>query len=140
MVSDEQPETGRHLQSESGFGLVSVLIAVLIAAGSFVAITTAMPMSALIHRTALEKETALSLAQFQLEFFLTNPGPFPGETGTETDFANAVDFPSGYSGSFSASSLVAGGGLTVIVVSVTPPHAPMVELSAIDTTFTNLTP
>jgi len=128
------------LKSEGGFGLIEVLIALLIMAGSFVALTTAMPLSALMHRSALERETALSLAQFQLEFFLTNPGPFPGDSGTATAFANSADFPPNFTGSFSASSLVSGGGLTVIVVSVTPPHGSVVELSAIDTTFTNLIP
>jgi Tfp pilus assembly protein PilV len=126
--------------AEGGFGLIEVLIALLIMAGSFVALTTAIPMSAIMHRTALERETALSLAQFQLEFFLTNPGPFAGETGSENDFANYADFPPNFSASYSASSLISGGGLTVIVVNVTTPHGAAVELSAIDTTYTNLTP
>jgi Tfp pilus assembly protein PilV len=140
MMYKKPTKKQRRYKSEEGFGLVEVLIALLIMAGSFVALTTAMPVSALMHRSALERETALSLAQFQLEFFLTNPGPFPGESGTTTNFANAADFPPNFTGAYSASSLVAGGGLTVIVVNVTPPHGSMVELSAIDTTFTNLTP
>ncbi len=97
-----------------------------------------MPLSALTHRAALEKETALSLARYQMEYFLTNPGPYPGDSGSTANFVNAAQFPPGYVGSYSASTLIAGGGLTVIVVSVTPPHGSKVEISAIDTTYSNI--
>jgi hypothetical protein len=91
----------------------------------------------MIHRGALERQQATSLAQVQMEYFLTNPGPFPGETGTKEAFQNKTQFPPGFTGSYNASGL--GQGLTLIVVDVTPPHASMVELSAIDTTVTILT-
>ena len=101
-------------------------------------LTGAIPLAALLHRAALERETALSLAQFQLEYFLTNPGPFPGETGASNKFINVVQFPPGYTGSYAAYAFAAGSGLTEIVVQVTPPHGPRVELSAIDTTYSNI--
>jgi Tfp pilus assembly protein PilV len=124
--------------SESGFTLVETLIAVLLLAGAFVAIVGAIPLASLIHRGALEREEALSLAQSQMEYFLTNPGPYPGQSGVKGDFVNAREFPSGFTGSYSASRLAAGSGLVVIVVAVTPPHLPMVEISAIDTTYSNV--
>ena len=114
--------------------------ATIILAGSFIALSTAFPLSALMHRTALEKEVAGSLAQHQMEYFLANPGPFVGVTGTTTDFINAAEFPTGFSGDFSANAFGGVVGLTQIVVSVTPPHGQKVEISAIDTTYSNLVP
>jgi prepilin-type N-terminal cleavage/methylation domain-containing protein len=129
------------LVEEQGFTLIEVLIALLIMVGAFVTITGAIPAASLIHRAALERETALSLAQFQMEYFLTNPGPYPGDQGTtKSDFVNAGAFPTGYNGSWTAEALTGDVGLTVIVVKVKPPHAPVVEISAIDTTFSNITP
>jgi Tfp pilus assembly protein PilV len=127
MRDDSQVST----PSEAGFSIVEVLIATVILAGSFVMILGLFPMAALQHRGALEKEIATSLAQGQLEFFLSNPGPVPGASGTTTNFSNAAQFPSSYSGTFQAYSL---GSLTIVVVRVTPPHGNGVELSAIDTT------
>jgi prepilin-type N-terminal cleavage/methylation domain-containing protein len=126
--------------SGKGFTLVETLIAIALMSGVFIAIAGAIPLAALIHRGALEREQALSLAQSQMEFFLTNPGPYPGDSGTQTSFVNASQFPRGFTGSFSAASLTESPGLTLIVVDVTPPHASKVELSAIDTTFSRLTP
>ena len=121
--------------SEEGFTLVETLIAIALLAGAFIALAGTIPLAAMVHRGALEREQALSLAQFQMEYFLTNPGPLPGDTGTKSAFANASKFPVGFDGSYSASSFAASSGLTLIVVEVTPPHAPKVELSAIDTTL-----
>ena len=117
--------------SEEGFSLVEVLIATVILCGAFVMILGLFPMAALQHRNALEKEISTSLAQGQLEFFLSSPGPVPGSTGTTTDFSNTAQFPVGYAGTFQAYSF---GSLTTVVVRVTPPHGNGVELSAIDTT------
>jgi Tfp pilus assembly protein PilV len=117
--------------SEAGFSLVEILIATVILAGAFVMILGLFPMAALQHRGALEKEIASSLAQGQLEFFLSSPGPVPGATGTTTDFSNTAQFPPDYTGTFQAYSM---GSLTIVVVRVTPPHGNGVELSAIDTT------
>jgi len=117
--------------SQAGFSLVEVLIATVILSGAFVMILGLFPMAALQHRRALEKEISTSLAQGQLEFFLSSPGPSPGTTGTTTNFSNSAQFPSGYTGTFQAYSL---GSLTTVVVRVTPPHGNGVELSAIDTT------
>ena len=125
---------------EAGFSLAETMMAMLLISGAFVAMAGAIPMASVIHRAALERERAMALAQYQLEYFLTNPGPYAGDSGTTTTFANAGQFPPGYSGSYSASSLGGSPGLTVIVVRVTPPHAPRVELSAIDTTFSNVVP
>ena len=127
-------------RAEEGFTLVESLIALVLMVGAFVTLAGAIPLAAIVHRGALEREQALALAQFQMEYFLTNPGPFPGDSGTKADFANSSQFPSGYTGSYSASNFAVGSGLTVIVVQVTPPHAPKVELSAIDTTFSNIVP
>jgi prepilin-type N-terminal cleavage/methylation domain-containing protein len=128
----------RKAESQSGFSLIETLIAVVILSGAFAALLAAMPMSALLHRAALERQTSLSLAQYQMEYFLTNPGPYPGDTGTQSNFMNAAQFPTGYSGSYAASSFTEGSGLTVIVISVTPPHGPKVEISGIDTTYSNI--
>jgi prepilin-type N-terminal cleavage/methylation domain-containing protein len=122
---------------QDGFSLVEVLIAVVIMAGALVAVLGILPLSATMHMTANEKATALSLAQNQMEYFLSNPGPYPGDSGTNEEFFNANQFPPEYTGTFRANSLAAGGGLTLIVVSVKPPHSPKVELSAIDTTYAN---
>ena len=122
-------------QTEEGFTLIETLIAVALMAGAFIAIAGAIPLAAMIHRGALEREEALSLAQGQMEYFLTNPGPFPGDTGTQTSFVNAAQFPTGFTGAFAATRFTTGSGLTLIVVDVTPPHASKVELSAIDTTL-----
>jgi prepilin-type N-terminal cleavage/methylation domain-containing protein len=127
-------------RSEEGFTLIETLIAVVIMAGTFIAIAGSIPLAAMIHRGALEREQALSLAQYQIEYFLTNPGPMPGDTGTKESFVNAGQFPPGFTGSYNAYSFAAGSGLTLIVVQVTPPHAPKVEFSAIDTTFSNIVP
>jgi prepilin-type N-terminal cleavage/methylation domain-containing protein len=122
---------------QSGFTLVETLIAVVLITGAFLALVTALPLAAMIHRGALERQQAISLAQVQMEYFLTNPGPYPGDSGAKADFQNADQFPPRYTGSYTASSF--GTGLTLIVVDVKPPHASKVELSAIDTTFSNLT-
>ncbi len=126
--------------SQEGFTLVETLIAIVIMAGAFIAIAGAIPLAAMIHRGALEREQALSLAQYQMEYFLTNPGPLAGDTGTRDSFVNAGQFPLGFTGAYNAYSFAAGSGLTLIVVQVTPPHASKVEISAIDTTFSNLVP
>jgi prepilin-type N-terminal cleavage/methylation domain-containing protein len=130
----------RHLRlrAEEGFTLVELMIALLIMTGAFVALAGALPLAAIVHRAALEREQALSLAQYQLEYFLTNPGPYPGDSGSTSDFANASDFPQGFTGSYAAYAANGAPGLTSIVVTVTPPHAPKVELSAIDTTYANI--
>ena len=128
------------ISSDDGFTFVEVLIATVILAGAFVALTSVFPIAALAHRGALEKEIAASLAQHEIEHLLTNPGPFPGTTGVTADFVNAAEFPPGYTGTFAASDYLAGPGLTQIVVRVTPPHGPVVQLTAIDTTFQNLVP
>jgi len=122
---------------EHGFTLVETLIAVALMSGAFLALAGAIPLATMIHRGALERQQAISLAQVQMEYFLTNPGPYPGDTGTQDSFQNAAQFPPGFTGSYTASSF--GTGLTLIVVDVKPPHASTVELSAIDTTFSNLT-
>lgn len=124
-------------RSEKGFTLIESLIAVGLMAGAFIALAGAIPLASLIHRASLEREQALALAQFQMEFFLTNPGPAVGESGTKTSFANASKFPSGFTGSYTATRLAGSAGLTLITVDVIPPHTSRVELSAIDTTFTN---
>ncbi|MGD0308711.1 MAG: type II secretion system protein [Acidobacteriota bacterium] len=123
---------------EDGFTLVEMLISLLILTGAFVAIAGAIPLASLLHRSSLEQERALALAQYQMEYFLTNPGPYPGDSGTTADFANSSEFPSGYTGAYAAYSFAHGSDLTLIVVSVKPPHAPAIELSAIDTTFSNI--
>jgi prepilin-type N-terminal cleavage/methylation domain-containing protein len=130
-------QTTRHRGKEQhGFTLIETLFAVAIMAGAFLAFASAIPLAALIHRGALEREQALSLAQVQMEYFLTNPGPYPGDRGTQANFQNAAQFPAGFTGSYTASSF--GSGLTLIVVDVKPSHASKVEISAIDTTFSNL--
>jgi prepilin-type N-terminal cleavage/methylation domain-containing protein len=121
---------------ENGFTLVETLIAMVLMAGAFMALAGAIPLASMIHRGALEREQALSLAQYQMEFFLTNPGPLPGDSGNQTTFVNASKFPVGFTGRYEASSYATGSGLTLIVVHVTPPHSPEVVISAIDTTFT----
>jgi Tfp pilus assembly protein PilV len=123
---------------QSGFSLVETLLAILLMTGAFLALAGAIPLAAMIHRGALERQQAVSLARVQLEYFLTNPGPYPGDAGTEADFHNSSQFPTGFAGTYAASSF--GSGLTLIVVDVQPPHASKVELSAIDTTFSNLAP
>jgi len=123
-----------------GFTLVETLIALALMSGVFITLAGAIPLAAMIHRGAFEREQALSLAQYQMEYFLTNPGPYPGDHGTKTQFINANQFPPGFTGSYAASSFTDSPGLTLIVVDVTPPHAPKVELSAIDTTYSNLAP
>jgi prepilin-type N-terminal cleavage/methylation domain-containing protein len=129
--------TSRTLKAENGFTLVETLIALALMAGAFLSLASAIPLAAMIHRGALERQQAVSLAQVQMEYFLTNPGPYPGDSGTQASFQNAAQFPPGFSGSYTASSF--GSGLTLIVVDVQPPHASKVELSAIDTTFSDLT-
>ncbi len=129
--------TSRTMNPEDGFTLVETLIAVALMAGAFLSLAGAIPLAAMINRGALERQQAVSLAQVQMEYFLTNPGPYPGDSGTQTDFQNAADFPLGFTGSYNAYSF--GTGLTLIVVDVNPPHASKVELSAIDTTFSNIT-
>jgi prepilin-type N-terminal cleavage/methylation domain-containing protein len=135
-----KPESGHKAtgQSQKGFTLIEVLIALLILLGSFVMITAAIPLAALVHRSALEREIALSLAQAQMEYFLTNPGPNAGMAGSTADFINADQFPPGYTGYIAAESFAAGSGLTRIVIRVTAPHGPKVEISAIDTTYSNI--
>jgi prepilin-type N-terminal cleavage/methylation domain-containing protein len=125
-------------RTEEGFTLVELMIALLIMTGAFVALAGAIPLAAIVHRAALEREQALSLAQYQMEYFLTNPGPYHGDSGSTSDFANAADFPQGFTGSYSAYIPDGSPGLTLIVVTVTPPHAPKIELSAIDTTYANI--
>ena len=138
MCRRERMTTCRHPSGEDGFTLLEILISLLIMTGAFVALAGAIPLAALLHRASLEKEAALALAQYQLEYFLTNPGPYPGDSGETSAFANASEFPPGYAGSYSAAALAGSTGLTVIVVTVKPPHAPKVELSAIDTTYSNI--
>ena len=128
--------TSRTRNPEDGFTLVETLIAVALMAGAFLALAGAIPLAAMIHRGALERQQAVSLAQVQMEYFLTNPGPFPGDSGTQDDFQNAAQFPHGFTGSFNAYAF-GTAGLTLIVVDVNTPHASVVELSAIDTTFSN---
>ena len=123
--------------AEEGFTLVETLIAVALMAGAFMAIAGTIPLAGLIHRGALEREQALSLAECQMEYFLTNPGPYPGATGTKANFVNAAQFPPGFTGSYSATRLAGSAGLTLLVVDVIPPHTSRVELSAIDTNFTD---
>jgi prepilin-type N-terminal cleavage/methylation domain-containing protein len=118
-----------------GFTLIETLIAIALMGGAFLALAGAIPLATMVHRGALERQQAVSLAQVQLEFFLTNPGPLPGETGTQTNFQNADQFPPGFTGSYTAANFGFGTALTLIVVDVQPPHSSMVELSAIDTTF-----
>ena len=127
----------KRVNEESGFTLVETLIAIVLMMGAFLAIAGAIPLAAMIHRGALERQIAMSLAQGQMEFFLTNPGPYAGATGTKADFQNTGQFPAGFTGTFKASAFGATG-LTFIVVDVDPPHASRVELCAIDTTFTKL--
>ena len=127
-------------RAHEGFTLIEVLIATMIMAGSFIALSAAFPLAALTHRTALEKEIANAMAQDQMEYFLASPGPVVGTTGVETDFVNAANFPPGFTGAFSATAFGGVAGLTQIVVSVTPPHGQKVEISAIDTTYSNLIP
>lgn len=136
----QEAREARHRRSraEAGFTLVELMIALLIMTGAFVALAGAIPLAAIVHRAALEREQALSLAQHQMEYFLTNPGPYPGDSGSTSDFANASDFPQGFTGSYLACTPDGAPGLTLIVVSVTPPHAPKIELSAIDTTYANI--
>ncbi len=107
----------------------------LILLGSFVALTSAFPLAALVHRSSLERSVALSLAQEQMEFYLANPGPAAGMTGTKNNFVNSAKFPPGYTGTIKAQLLEGEGGLVHLIISVTPPHAPKVEISAIDTTL-----
>jgi type II secretory pathway pseudopilin PulG len=126
--------------SEEGFTLVETLMAIALMAGVFIALAGAIPLAAMIHRGAFEREQALSLAQCQMEYFLTNPGPYPGDRGTQENFVNANQFPPGFKGSYTASSFADSPGLTLIVVDVTPPHSSKVKLSAIDTTYSNLAP
>jgi prepilin-type N-terminal cleavage/methylation domain-containing protein len=123
--------------SEKGFTLVEIMMALLILLGSFVMITGAMPLAAVVHRSAQERQVALSLAQAQMEHFLTNPGPVAGATGTQSSFINAAQFPIHYTGYWAGQAFAGGSGLTLIVVRVTPPHGPRVEISAIDTTTSN---
>lgn len=127
-------------KGERGFTLVETLIAILLMAGAFSALAASIPLAAIIHRGALQREQALALAQAQLEFFLTNPGPFAGDQGNQSNFVNGGQFPPGFTGSFRATQYPGSIGLTLIVVSVTPPNATRVELSAIDTTFSNIVP
>ena len=129
--------TSRTSNPEGGFTLVETLIALVLMMGAFLALASALPLAAMIHRGALERQQATSLAQVQMEYFLTNPGPYPGDNGTQADFQNANQFPPGFTGSYTAANF--GIGLTLIVVDVKPPHASKVELSAIDTTYSNLT-
>jgi prepilin-type N-terminal cleavage/methylation domain-containing protein len=124
------------INDQQGFTLIETLFAVVLIAGAFLAIVTAIPLASMIHRGALERQQAVTLAQAQMEYFLTNPGPYPGDSGTKTNFQNAAQFPPGFTGSYAASSF--GTGLTLIVVDVMPPHASKVELSAIDTTYSNI--
>jgi prepilin-type N-terminal cleavage/methylation domain-containing protein len=126
----------RHLTDDQhGFTLIETLIAIALMSGAFLALAGAIPLAAIVHRGALEKQQAVSLAQVQLEYFLTNPGPIPGDTGTKANFKNADQFPPGFTGSYTAANFGFGTALTLIVVDVQPPHSSMVELSAIDTTF-----
>jgi prepilin-type N-terminal cleavage/methylation domain-containing protein len=132
--SAAEPESrGKPDQSQKGFTLVETMIALLILLGSFVMITGAMPLAAIVHRSAQERQVALSLAQAQLEFFLTNPGPAAGTSGNQSSFVNSTQFPPRYVGFWAGQTFAGGGGLTMIIVRVTPPHGPKVELSAIDT-------
>jgi|WetSurMetagenome_2_1015567.scaffolds.fasta_scaffold351395_2 prepilin-type N-terminal cleavage/methylation domain-containing protein len=125
---------GKPDHSQKGFTLIEIMLAMLILLGSFVMITGVMPLAAIVHRAAQERQVALSLAQAQMEHFLTNPGPVAGTTGTQSSFINAAQFPVQYTGYWAGQAFAGGGGLTLIVVRVTPPHGPRVEISAIDTT------
>jgi prepilin-type N-terminal cleavage/methylation domain-containing protein len=117
--------------TDAGFTLLEILFAILIMGISFMALAGSIPLAALIHRGALEKEQAISLAQAQMEFFLTNPGPVSGTTGTTGNFFNSASFPSGFSGLFRADTL-AGTTQVIITVSVTPPHSSRIQFCAID--------
>ena len=145
-MNGNRPDVRRHRDprrrsnGDAGFTVLEMLIALIIMVGAFVSLAGAIPLAAIMHRSALERERALSLAQYELEYFLTNPGPFPGETGSTAAFANHAEFPAGYSGSYAAYTLNGAPGLTLIVVTVRPPHSPAVELSAIDTTYSNIIP
>jgi hypothetical protein len=119
---------------------VESLIALVILVGAMLSIAGSIPVAALVHRGALERERALALAQFQLEYFLTNPGPIVGESGVTAAFTNYAQFSTGYTGSYNAYAHATQAGLTVIVVRVTPPHGPAVVVSAVDTTYSNITP
>jgi prepilin-type N-terminal cleavage/methylation domain-containing protein len=125
-------DASQDMKTEKGFTLIEMLIAILILGISFMAFAGSIPLAALIHRGALEKEQAVSLAQAQMEFFLTNPGPATGTTGTNGNFFNSASFPSGYSGSFRAETL-AGTTQIIITVTVTPPHSSRIQFCAIDT-------
>ena len=130
--SAAEPEIcGKPDPSQKGFTLIETMMALVILLGSFVMITGAMPLAAVVHRSAQERQVALALAQDQMEFFLTNPGPSAGTSGTQTSFYNSARFPPRYTGSWASQAY--GGGLNLIIVSVTPPHSTKVELSAIDT-------
>jgi prepilin-type N-terminal cleavage/methylation domain-containing protein len=125
-------ERCRFQNAEAGFTLVEILIAILIMGISFMALAGSIPLSALIYRGALEKEQALSLAQAQMEFLLTNPGPAAGTNGTTESFINSASFTSGFAGSFRA-DILAGTTQVIITVTVTPPHSSRIQLCAIDT-------
>jgi prepilin-type N-terminal cleavage/methylation domain-containing protein len=130
--SAAEPEAcGKPDPSQKGFTLIETMMALVILLGSFVMITGTMPLAAVVHRSAQERQVALALAQAQMEFFLTNPGPTAGTNGTQTSFYNSAQFPPRYTGYWAGQAF--GGGLTLIIVRVTPPHSPKVELSAIDT-------
>jgi len=111
------------------------MMAMLILLGSFIMITGTMPLAAVVHRAAQERQVALALAQAQMEYFLTSPGPAAGTSGTQANFINPSQFPSHYTGYWAGQTFAGGGGLTLIIVRVTPPHGPKVELSAIDTSL-----
>jgi prepilin-type N-terminal cleavage/methylation domain-containing protein len=124
---------GRPDQSQKGFTLVEAMMAMVILLGSFVMLTSALPIASVVHRTTQERQVALSLAQAEMEYLLTNPGPAAGTSGNQSLFFNQSDFPARYTGRYEGQAFSGGGGLTLIIVSVTPPHGPRVELSAIDT-------
>jgi hypothetical protein len=107
------------------------MIALVVLLGSFVMVTAAIPLAALIHRSAQERQVALSLAQYEMEFLLTNPGPAIGGSGNQTNFANAAQFPGHYTGSYLGQAFAGGG--TLVIVRVSPPRGPQVEISALDT-------
>jgi prepilin-type N-terminal cleavage/methylation domain-containing protein len=136
--SAAEPEScGKPDQSQKGFTLVETMMAMLILLGSFIMLTGTMPLAAVVHRAAQERQVALALAQAQMEFFLTSPGPVAGTSGNQTTFNNTAQFPSRYTGYWAGQAFAGGGGLTLIIVRVTPPHGPKVELSAIDTSLGN---